>query len=423
MLLAKEQNSAAPSVGAAHVYIARQPILDRRQKTVAYELLYRTGADSGGFGDIDGESATSRILINCLSSESTSNIVGGKKAFVNFPPDLLLDGIPDGLNPERVVIEVLENATGTYSMLEALTIFRNMGFTIALDDFELNEETEPLLQVADIVKVDWLVQHENIASVTEKLKHYNVELLAEKIETDEQFKAAIGLGYSLFQGYFFAKPQLVSLQDLPIATRSWLNIFRALQKPDISFDELEIIISQDPALAYKLLKIINSAAFALRQGVTSVKQALIFLGEEEIRAWLSLIALAGLSTDKSEELVKTACLRGRFMENLMRDCSAPVDPKEGFFTGLMSLLDAMSGIPLHKLIQGLPLSTEIIDALLYSRGAIAPYLELVTAYERAIHPKYQRYASTLDIEPETLLRCYLEAAKWTDEIFNQLRAD
>ncbi len=422
MLLSKEQKFAAP-VEASQVYIARQPILDRGQRTVAYELLYRTGKESRGFADIDGESATSRILINCLSHESASNIVGGKKAFVNFPPELLLDGIPDGLDPERVVIEVLENATGTYSMVEALTIFRNMGFTIALDDFDLNDNTESLLQVADIVKVDWLAQHEKIIGVTEALKEYNVELLAEKIETDAQFKKALDLGYSLFQGYFFARPQVVSLQDLPISTRSWLNIFRALQKPDLSFDELEAIISQDPALAYKLLKIINSAAFAIRNGITSVKQALIFLGEEEIRAWLSLIALAGLSTDKSEELVKTACLRGRFIELLMEKTGAPIDPKEGFFTGLMSLLDAMSGIPLHKLIQGLPLSTEIVDALIYVKGPIAPYLDMVIAYERAIHPKYQKYAATLDIELEKVVRCYFEAVQWTDEIFNQLMGD
>ena len=419
MFLSDEQNLASP----AYVYIARQPILDRRQKTVAYELLYRTGAESKGFADIDGESATSRILINCLSYESASNIVGGKKAFVNFPPELLLDGIPDGLDPERVVIEVLENATGTYSMVEALTIFRNMGFTIALDDFELNSDTESLLQVADIVKVDWLAQHENISAITEAIKQYNVDLLAEKIETDEQFKKALDLGYSFFQGYFFAKPQVVSLQELPISTRSWLNIFSALQKPDLSFDELEAIISQDPALAYKLLKIINSAAFALRKGITSVKQALTFLGEEKIRSWLSLIALAGLSTDKSEELVKTACLRGRFMELLMENTSASIDPKEGFFTGLMSLLDAMSGLPLQKLIQGLPLKTEIADALLYVKGPIAPYLELVVAYERAIHPKYQKYADSLDIELETIVHCYFQAVQWTDEVFNQLMGD
>ncbi len=398
------------------VFLGRQPILDAGQKTVAYELLYRSSVKQNAYPgpEIDGASATSSLLYNVFYTIGLKEVTGGKKAFVNFTRELLLANIPDILSPKEVIIEVLEDVQIDTELVEALAAMAQKGFILALDDFIYKEGVEPLVSLASIVKIDWRTNNrEEILNLTNILKKHNVLLLAEKVETFEEFSMARDLGYKFFQGFFFAKPVILKGKSIPVTVYNWLDILSAIQKPELDIDEVVGIVNKNPSLSYQLLKIINSARYGLVRPISSIKQAILLLGEREIRRWLSLLILTKIGSQKPLEILVSASIRAKFGELVALELEGEEVAQAVFFMGLLSLLDVIVGRPLDELLPPLPLDERIVQALLEDKGPLAIYMRTIRACEVADHRQIEKNAIRLGLGVEKLARLYIEAIKWS----------
>ncbi len=405
------------------LFLGRQPILDVKKKTVAYEVLYRSDAHKNFLGEIDGTVATSRVIYNLFLGFEPKEITGGKRAFINFNKELLFSDIPKILDPMEVVIELLEGEKLDDDLLRQCLFLKKAGFTIALDDVDETEVVERLLPVASIVKVDWRkATPEEIQKIAALAKEHRVNLLAEKIETHREFEEAKKLGFRYFQGFFFARPTILKKDDIPMAYWSWLKVFSVLQTPDLDFKEVVEIVRKDPTLSYKLLKIINSAYVGLKQPVSSIQQAVVLLGELEIRRWLSLLLLARISEKKPMELMITACVRGRLAERVAETVGQSQLGRPAFLMGVLSLLDAIMGRPMEELLGQLPLDPIISDAIINGKGPLAPYYFLVRRYEYANTTIVTKCARVLNLSEKLLAKCYIEAIQWTDTLYPQAMA-
>lgn len=395
------------------IYLGRQPILDTRQRTVAYELLYRSSLQNV-FTQIDGATATSTVLHNLFCSLGIEQVCGKKKAFINFPDRILLDGLP-ALEPRQIVVEVLESVTVTPSIVEACKKLTQRGFVLALDDFVFDGSFDELLSMATIVKVDWrAVQGQDIKKLLETIKRHQLVLLAEKIETEEEFQRARELGFALFQGYFFAKPVVITGKTLQPAMISMLKLMVELNRPGMDMRVMARLIQNDPALCFKFLKIINSAAFGLRTAVSSVEQAIAFMGEKEVRRWLSIFLSSKLSADRPSELMVSACLRARTGENVAKAVNRPESASTVFFMGILSFMDAMLGKPLNEILEELPVADEIKEALSQGTGDLKQFMDVVLALEQNDNTAIDALAQHFKLPVSTLSQCYLDAMAWVN---------
>lgn len=399
------------------IFIARQPILDANERTVAYELLYRAGQQEV-FPGIEGSEATSSVLQHVFCSLDIQKVTGKKKAFINFTRRLLLSGVPE-IDASQIVIEILEDVIIDDLLVEQCKRLTKRGFVIALDDFEFNESFLPLLPYASIVKIDWKASHlDSIKRLVAHLKRYDVTFLAEKIETREEFLEAKGLGFEYFQGFFFARPEIICARDVSSSQWALLRILKALQKNDLDIDELARIISLDAILSLKLLKIVNVAASGLRREVSSIHQAIVLLGEEEVRRWFFILLLAQIGSNKPRELLVNAAIRARFGQNLAISSGRAEIADQVFLMGLLSLLNVILGRPLAEILKHLPLALPIRDALLKGKGPLRIYLYMLLAYERGYDLKVKRAAIRLGLDMDIITNCYIEAVVWSESLTN-----
>jgi c-di-GMP-related signal transduction protein len=400
-------------------YVARQPILDRHKKIVAYELLFRDG-NAAFMPDIDGDEATHTVLSNAFLAIGLDTLIGNKKAFINFTENLLKRKIPMLLPKESVVIEILEDVNPTPDLITACSEMIQNGYTLALDDFTYTNELEPLIAMAGIIKVDFRqTSLEDIQRYSEKLPcDRGLSLLAEKVETYEEFNAAMDMGFELFQGYFFCKPELVNARKISGSQLSLLRIISEVNKSDFALDSIETMIAPDVSLSYKLLRYINSAFFTKAQAIASIKQALVYMGKDQIRRFVSLAAMAGLAKGKPDELLRTACIRGKFCELLAGECRPPASPAELFTLGIFSLIDAIMDQPMNRVLQHLPLSEKIKQALIQRQGVLIGYLTLVEIYESGQWEYVDRIASALKADEDRLPKLYAQACRWSNDLMN-----
>ncbi len=286
------ENSAARS--GPRALVGRQPILDRALNVVGYELLFRPSTEEAA-APFDGNRATAQVILNTIAEIGLDNVVNGRPAFINFTDEHLISGTAQLLPQQQVVIEVLEDAVVNDELIDALTVLVNAGYTLALDDFVYDSKWDCLLEIASTVKIDILASSsEEIRSIVERSKSLNVKLLAEKVETQEQFDEMFELGFELFQAYFFAKPKVISHAILPPNHISLLRFLATLQDKEATADEIEGLVSQDASLSYKLLRCINSAHFALPQKIDSIRRAVVYFGLDLLRRWACLLAMANI---------------------------------------------------------------------------------------------------------------------------------
>lgn len=398
------------------VFVGRQPIYDRGLTVVAYELLFRSG-ESNRAGVVDGDQATSQVLHNTFVEIGLDTIVGRKQAFINFTRDFILQDYTAVFPADRVVIEVLEDIAVDAALLTAIRALSMQGYTIALDDFVLRDHLRPLLEVADIVKVDILtLDRPTLQENVTQLRQYNVRLLAEKVETRDDFDFCRDLGFDYFQGYFLCRPDIVKGQRTPANRLVTLRLLAKLQDPETEFDELEEIISRDVSLSYKLLRLINAAIYGLPKKVESIRQALLLLGTKFITSWVSLIMLTGVN-DKPQELMVTALVRGKMCELLAQAMQQA--NKEAFFTiGLFSVLDAMLDTPMPEVLKPLPLAEETSRALLYYEGIGGQMLRCVLAYERGNWDE----VVCPGLDRRCIKEAYLQAITWAAKVSRELMA-
>jgi c-di-GMP-related signal transduction protein len=401
-----------------HTFLARQPILDSRQNLKAYELLFRSGLENQ-FDAADGDQATSRVIAGSFLVFGLDEMLGPARAFINFTRKLLVEDYAAVLPSKRVVIEILEDVRPDEEVIKACRRLKDRGFTLALDDFVFLPEYQPLLEVADIVKVDFLAsQPEERAALARMFLPAGITMLAEKVETKKQFREALDLGYQLFQGYFFCKPEIVSRRDVPSVKFTYLNLLRELNQPDVELPHLAEVVSRDMGVSYKVLRYINSAAFMVRNEVSTIRQALNLLGLNEMRKWASLMALAGMGGDQPVELLAASAVRAKAAETAAALAHPPLPGNEAFLTGLFSMLDTVFGRPLAEILDEITLGREVKDALLGRENGFRHLLELVIAMDRGDWPGVSRLAPRLGIDEALLPEVYTKAVVWQVELWS-----
>ena len=393
------------------IYIARQPIYDAQLKVIAYELLFRSGKVSNEANVIDGDSATTNVIINAITEIGMDQLVGPHRAFINLTHNHILH-MADHPMPElkeRLVLEILEDIKAEDAIITAVTKLAKDGFTIALDDFVYSDDLQPLVELSDIIKIDLLaLTKEELEAHVKKLSGNKRKLLAEKVETQEEFDHCKELGFDYYQGYFFSKPQIMKGKSLPANKMAIMQILTKLQDSDSSNDQLADTISQDITMSVRILRYINSAQFGFGKEVDSIQQAIMMLGRTTIRNLANLVSMSQIE-DKPHELLIISMIRAKMSENLSKLVNA--DKEASFTIGLFSIIDTLMNQDMELLIEGLPLAQNIRSALIFHEGELGQILRCVLAYESGDWEN----SHYKDLKIDTIRDCYLDALKWASD--------
>ena len=399
-------------------FIARQPIFDTKGRVYAYELLFRSGLHNY-FDCDDADLAAASVIANSNLLFNLDEMTGGTRAFINCTHNVLTKDLMTTLPRQQAVVEVLEDVEPDEQIIAACQRLKSLGYTLALDDFVYHENFEPLLELADIIKVDFLLsdvdEQERLART---MIPRGIKMLAEKVETHEVYEHAKKMGYQLFQGYFFAKPVIISRKDIPTNKVQFLRILKEIHAEEVDFKKLAATIQSEVSLSYKLLKLINSAAFALRNKVTSILQALSLLGLREIRSWVSLLSIASMADDKPAELVVASLIRAKLCEQLAQPCKMGDRQSDMFLMGLFSLLDVIMSRPIDEILQEITVEDDVVAALTGEPEILRSVLDLVIATEKGDWDEVTSLAAELQIEEQFLSEAYLDAVKWAQGIYS-----
>lgn len=406
-----------------HIFVGRQPILDRNGQVFGYELLYRN-SEKNVFPDVDPEKATIQLLVNTFLSIGIDRVVGKSLSFINFTGELLTKDLFTSLHPECVVIEILEDVEITPSLITRIRQLKREGFRLALDDFVMQEQyaihTE-LFHLIDFVKVDYMAVEKNERKNIEKfIKSYpHIRMLAEKIETKEQFEEAKKSGYDLFQGYFFSKPEIIKGVEIPSNFNLHLRIIEKLNEETPNINEIARMILQDISLTYKLLRFINSMHFSIPKKVRSIKQAIVIIGLRGMRKWMRILTLQDIGETSGEgrikALVSFSLSRGRMCE-LLAIHKGKDNTDEYFFAGMFSLMDAIMGRSYEEILSLIPLSETVAMTLQGGKTEMTPYLDLAIAMERFDWENVRKHAKTIGIEDRKLSEISRQANLWAQTL-------
>jgi len=398
-----------------YFYAARQPILDAQKNLFAYELLFRDGVDNV-FPNIDEDEATSRIIEGTQISVGIEQFTDKKPAFINFTLETILKNYPTMMAPEAVVVEILETVQPGKRLLNAVKELKERGYTIALDDYEHKPVWRHFFPFVDIIKFDLRAMSlEQIGDIIKELGAFpHIKLLAEKVETVEEFERCKKMGFHYFQGYFFSRPELVKAKSLSPAQMTLAELLYETSAESVDLPKVTQIFERDINLSYKLLRYTNSAAFKRRAEISTIKQALVVLGQHELKKFLSLLFTAQVNNEKPDELLKMAMVRARFCELLAKQENTQ-DSGMAFLTGMMSLIDAILDESIEKVMEQLPLAAEIKAALISGEGKLAQFLTLAKAYECGDWQQESELEGMLKFEGEQVPNIYSEAINWAME--------
>ena len=395
------------------ILIGRQQIFDKNLDIYAYEILFR-GQDYDLTETSQASQATNQVITDTILELGINRLVDSHKAFINFTHQNILEKVPLHLPKDRIVIEVLENVTIDLQIINNLRELSALGYIIALDDFVFTEDWRPLVEFADIVKLDVLQRNINeTRQLIEKLKPYNVKLLAEKVESREQFQSLLDMGCEYFQGFFLSKPNIVEGRRIGVNQAAAIRLLSTINKPNVEFAELALVISQDVSLSFKLLHYINSAFFALPRKIESIRHAITYLGLNEIKRWSNILTLASLS-NKPKALMQTALIRGKMCERLA--CLLNEDPEHYFLIGMLSSIDSILDIPLQYALSQLPLTLDVSDAILHRQGVAGEILSYVLDYEQW-PPKSVTFKN---LKSEMINNAYLESINWAQDVLGNI---
>ncbi len=397
-------------------FIARQPILDGRQRVRAYELLFRSGVQNF-FDALDGNAATGQTIADSFLLFGLESLTNNGKAFINFPRELLVNGCANALPAEHVVIELLESIEPDDEVIAACEQLKSRGYTLAIDDYAFEPRFDQLLELVDIIKIDMpQATFTQINKLAERAAGRKTMLLAEKVETQQDFELARQAGCRLFQGYFFSKPIIVSRSDVAPSKHTYLQLLKDLHAPQVDFDGLSKLVESDLPLSFKLLRYINSPVFGLRHEVNSIKHALTLLGEHQIRKWATIVALGEMGSDRPGAVIRMAFVRARFAEQLAASLGLDKRQSDFFLLGLLSLLDTMLGRPLDEIVSELPLASDLRSGLLGAQNHMGQALKLVVAQEKGDWPKVDEFAGHLGIDSVVLAGIYPDAVQFADKV-------
>lgn len=401
------------------IFIGRQPILDHKQELFAYELLFRSGTQNAASVQ-DDLAATINVIGNAFSEFGLTQALGPYKGFINCDAALLLSDLPELLPAEKIVLEVLETVEVTPEIVARCAELKQKGFTLAIDDF-IDDVTrwDPLLDLVDIVKVDLSLLDKNaLAVITKALKQRPLKLLAEKVDNLEQYEYCRELGYELFQGYYFAKPTIISGRKLGQSQLALLKLM-SLILSDAETTALETELKHQPGLAMNLLKLTNSVATGIRMKTTSLRHAITVLGRRQLQRWLQLVLYTAQSNRKiPDPLMHLAATRGRFIELLaarLRPGNRDFED-HAFITGIMSLMPTLMSASMEDILQGLQLDALVTEALLERKGDLGNLLNLAEALETAAGADCQTLCELVRMSPDDVNACLSEAMAWASNI-------
>jgi c-di-GMP-related signal transduction protein len=388
-------------------FIARQPILDTRLQVFAYELLFR-GGPQNSFQPF--ANAASSVIADSITLFDLDMLTGHARAFVNVDEMALRLGAPRLLPADRIVVEILETVRPTEEILGACRELRSAGYQLALDDFVDSEEIAPLVEFASFLKIDFqMFDARTRRALARKYTDNNIGLLAEKVETESEFREARELGFSYFQGYFFCKPSMVETREIPGNKAIQLQLLAAVAAPELRFDIIEKLLKQEPSLLYRLLRYLNSPILGLRSEVRSVRHAMVVLGENEFRRWGSIFAIISMSAGKSPELIRTALTRAFFCEEFSAAAGLREKDSSLFLMGLLSITDALLDKPMREVLKSLPVIQEVKIALCGGTNRVRDVYELVLALERAEWIRLSDIAARIGCDEGKIPDCYLSA--------------
>ncbi len=393
------------------IFIARQPIFTPKETVYGYEILYRESSDNK-FNDTEPDKATTNVLLNTFETFGLQTLTNEKYAFINFTENLLEKEIIDLFPKKYLVVELKLSTLEKEKNLQYIKNLNN-NYIISIDDFSIDFDESLVVKYANIVKIDFYkFEKEDIKNIADRLRNKKVKLLAEKLETHEDFQLAKDLGFDLFQGFFFKEPEILLTQDLAPLKISYLQLLIKLNEDDLDLIELSNIISRDLGLTYRLLKMVNTLSFSLRREVDSVKDALILLGEIKTRKWISLIVLTELSNDRPEELVRTSLVRAKFAELLSQKANMEDKSDVLFLSGLFSLIDVILRRPLDEILHELNISQEVKDSLLKEDDSLYKFLNLVISYEKGNWDEVSMSGREFSLDSKDISDCYMNSLAW-----------
>jgi c-di-GMP-related signal transduction protein len=392
-------------------YFARQPILNLQGRVYAYELLFRSGEEGAFRGD--GDLAT-RIMLDNTVLFGMEKLTGGLPAFVNCTKEALEEGLVEVLPPEMTVLEVLEDLEPTPELIAACRKLKAAGFRLALDDFVWQEGIEPLVELADYIKVDFIqTPAAERKALMRRLGGRPITMLAEKVETYEEYQRACAEGFTLIQGYYFCKPVLLTGQKIPANRLFHFEILKNLRREPLDVPSLSGLVKRDASLAYRLLRLINSPMCAIQQEVRSIESALLAVGDDWFRRMATLAIASELNGCGPLELLRMAFVRGRFCELAAGLCG--LDPGEQYLVGLLSLLPAMTHAPMEAMTPALPLRAEVRKALEGADVAERSLLKWTERHELGDWAGCDAVARARGFDVEAAVSCYAEAVLWAEE--------
>jgi c-di-GMP-related signal transduction protein len=408
------------------VFVARQPIFNDNEEAIAYELLYRNNQENI-FPNIDGDRATADVIINSFLNIGIDQLSAGKPCFINFTETLLKLKVPTYFRPREIVVEILETVEPSPEIITICKELRQLGYKIALDDFVFDKENpycRELMKQADYIKVDMLTTSENKREEIELMgRLLNIKLLAEKVETREDFEEAKKRGYSLFQGFFFSRPIILKTYDVPVYFHSYYEVIQSLEMSEPSIERISQLIEQDISLSYKLLKLINSPAYRPKKKISSIRQAIILLGLIEIQRWIYVLAIrdmTGTAKQMSNEVIMLCLTRAKMCELISTKVYHNAVPSSYFLTGMFSLMESIIGQPIEKVLTDMPLQDDICDALKGKENNLKKVLDLVIAIEKADWENASQRGLDIRLTQSEIHQFYTQSCQWAESL---LRAE
>lgn len=402
-----------------YAYIARQPIFDRNKQVHGYELLYRDGKSGNAANISDGDQATRYLLSDAIMLFGLPQLTNGHPAYVNFTENLIRTDFVYLAKPKDIIVELLEDIQVDDALVEKLKALKKAGYTLAMDDYNGHPRFDPLLPLVDVVKVDFRqATPERQQGLAEKFKKTRVHLLAEKVETVEEFDAARDMGYALFQGYFFEKPKILNKKFPSVAATTCGRMIVELQRKTVDFNACAWIVHSDAYMTYMLLQRVRTLHFYRGNLISGIKNSLVMLGEEELRRWTLLLMARQYNVTYTEELPRQAYLRALFLERLMQSTPKAPRGEQGFLLGMFSLMDKILGMPMADVLKDIPLEPALKAALLGREdNQFSKFLQFAIMYEKAdlnlILPEIG-----LPIDGDQVARLYMECMGDADRTFS-----
>lgn len=400
-----------------NVYMARQPIFDNENNVYAYELLYRSNGKENSYNGVSGDESTADVVTNAFFGLDVKNIIGGARAFINFTGNLLKRGIPKMISPDILVVEVLENQLTGDDLLDACQELKELGYMIALDDFEYSNAYSELFQLGDLVKIDFRTAQKAIEETAYVCRYSNKLMLAEKIETREEFEYAKKLGCTYMQGYYFAKPSIMSgssIQPLPI---NLMQVMQLIADPDTDIDAIVEVMSRDTAMCQRILRLINSAYFGVANKVSSINQAIMILGLDYLREWVYLMGMQKLTNNDNIEAMKTSLLMAKLCRKISLLIPEASENAESFYLmGLLSMVVFGGERALAQALDEFPLTNDIKKGLLRRGGIYSDVFEMALSYTNADWERFEEISQKYSIDSAAITGLFVECTQEIEQI-------